>query len=119
MRRLVSLILVGFMVAGAAYTFEIKRRAENASAEVRQLNRQITQEEETVELYKTDLSVLTQPQRLQELAELHSDELQLETLKVDQIITLEELPQRPIDLSPLQDDDQLGGYANSSGTNIQ
>lgn len=119
MRRFVNLFLVGLMVAGAAYTFETKRRAENAAAEVRRLNHQITQELETIELVKTDLSVLTQPKRLQELTERHADLLQLETLKVEQIISLDELPQRPIDLSPFQKENALGGYAGGSDTNIQ
>jgi len=56
---------------------------------------------------------------LQELTEVHVNELQLEPLKVDQVISLEELPNRPIDLSPFEKEDQLGGYAGSSNTNIQ
>jgi len=119
MRRLMNLLLIGFMVAGAAYTFETKRRAESATEEVQALNREIRQERETIELLKADLSVLTQPARLQELTERHADALQLETLKVDQIITLDELPQRPVDLSPFQEGDALGGYAGGSSTNIQ
>lgn len=119
MRRLMSLLLVGFMVAGAAYTFEIKRRAENATDQVRALTREINHEQETIELLKADLSVLTQPSRLQELTERHADTLQLETLKVDQIITLDELPQRPVDLSPFQDGNALSGYASNSDANIQ
>ena len=119
MRRLMSVLLIVFMVAGAAYTFEIKRQAEDASQEVVKLNRQIQSEQDTIDLLEADLSVLTQPSRLQELTERHADALQLEQLKVDQIITLDELPQRPVDLSPFQDGSALGGYAGGSDTNIQ
>lgn len=119
MRRLMSLLLIGFMVASAAYTFETKRRAENATEKVRELTKAIEKERETIELLKAELSVLTQPSRLQELTEHHAATLQLETLKVDQIITLDELPQRPVDLSPFQNDSSLGGYAGGSNSNIQ
>lgn len=119
MRRLLNLVLVGLMVAGAAYTFEIKRRAEVAAEKVVKLERQILREKETIELLEADVSVLTQPSRLQELTERHAAELQLEPLKVDQVISLQELPNRPLDLSPFQKDDQLGGYAGGSDTNIQ
>lgn len=119
MRRLMNLVLICLMVAGAAYTFETKRRAESASEEVRELAREIDRERETIELLKADLSVLTQPARLQELTERHAGALQLETLKVEQIITLDELPQRPVDLSPFQTENALGGYAGGSDTNIQ
>jgi len=119
MRRLLNLFLIGLMVAGAAYTFEIKRRAESASEEVVRLERQIVREKETIELLEADVSVLTQPSRLQDLTERHAGELELEPLKVEQVISLEELPNRPLDLSPFQKDDQLGGYAGGSDTNIQ
>ncbi|MBA4783428.1 MAG: hypothetical protein H2045_09455 [Rhizobiales bacterium] len=119
MRRLIYLILVGLMVAGAGYTFETKRRAESAAEDVRRLASEIQHEQDTIDLLKADLSVLTQPSRLQELTERHADALRLETLKVDQIITLDELPQRPLDLSPFQQGDALGGYAGGSDSNIQ
>ena len=119
MRRLLNLVLVGLMVAGAAYTFEIKRRAEVAAEKVVKLERQITREKETIEGLEASVSVLTQPALLQELTEVHANELQLKPLKVEQVISLEELPNRPIDLSPFQKENQLGGYAGSSDTNIQ
>lgn len=119
MRRLMSLLLIGFMVASAAYTFETKRRVEETTVKVRELTLEIERERETIELLKAELSVLTQPSRLQELTERHAETLQLEGLKVDQIIELEELPNRPVDLSPLQKDESLGGYAGGSDSNIQ
>lgn len=119
MRRLLYLFLVGLMVAGAGYTFEIKRRAENAAEDVRRLASEIQHERDTIDLLKADLSVLTQPSRLQELTERHADALQLETLKVEQIITLDELPQRPVDLTPFQQGEALGGFAGGNDTNIQ
>lgn len=119
MRRLLNLFLVGLMIAGAAYTFEIKRRAETAAERVVQLEREIEREKDTIELLEADVSVLTQPSRLQELTERHANELQLEPLKVEQVISLEELPNRPLDILPFQQDNQLGGYASGSDTNIQ
>ena len=119
MRRLINVLLIVFMVAGAAYTFDIKRQAENASQEVSKLKREIQSERDTIDLLKADLSVLTQPSRLQKLTERHAEELQLEPLKVDQIITLDELPQRPTDLPPFQDVDAPDGFAGGLDTNIQ
>ena len=118
-RRYVNVFLIGLMVAGAAYTFETKRRAEVVFDDVRRLATEIARERETIELLKADLSVLTQPARLQALTERHANALALETLRVDQIITLDELPQRPVDLSPFQGGDPLGGYADNSNNNIQ
>ena len=50
MRRLLNLVLVGLMVAGAAYTFEIKRRAEGAAEKVVKIERQIVREKEAIEV---------------------------------------------------------------------
>ncbi len=122
MRRIVQILMVFVMISGAAYTFETKRRAEIAADEIRQLTRQIEQEKETIALLKADLNVLTQAGRLQKLTERHAETLQLETMKVEQIITLDELPKRPLDLSPFEKDESLGGYADGdlgSSVNIQ
>ncbi|MEO1066600.1 MAG: hypothetical protein AAFW47_04400 [Pseudomonadota bacterium] len=119
MRRLFNLVLVALMVAGATYTFETKRRAEEAAADVRRLQQEIRVERETIEVLKTDWSVLTQPSRLQNLTERYSETLELKPLSVEQIVTIDELPNRPIDLSPFNGGDALGGYAGGSDSNVQ
>lgn len=119
MRRFLNLFLIAAMVMGAGYTFEMKRRAENAAGDARRLARTIELEKDEIELIKTDISVLTQPSRLQTLTKQHENQLELKPLRVDQIITLDELPQRPIDLSPLERDSQLGGYVDGSESKIQ
>lgn len=119
MRRLLNIVMLCLMVAGAAYTFDIKGKAVDAKAELHRLQAEIEIEKETIELLKADWSLLTQPARLQELTERYSDILELQPIAVEQIVQVNEIPAKPIDLSPFQEGDPLGGYAGGSDVNIQ
>lgn len=119
MRRWMNLILVGLMIAGAVVTFETKRKAEIASAELAKIKRNITMEKENIDILRAEWNYLTEPARLQTLAERYTDFLNLQPLDVEQIISAEELPNRPLDLTPYQDNQPLGGYAGGSPNTIQ
>ncbi|MEM8838695.1 MAG: hypothetical protein AAGE89_11420 [Pseudomonadota bacterium] len=119
MRRFFNLALIAVMIAGAAYTFNLKNQAVEARAELTQIENEIKFERETIELLKADWSLLTQPARLQTLTERYQDILKLQPIAVEQIVSVQELPAKPIDLSPYRDGRALGGYAGGDDTNIQ
>ena len=93
MFRTSDVILIGVMVAAAGLTFKIKYDAELKYEEVRRLEEEIRTERDTIDVLEADLSVLTQPSRLQKLVDVYSEELQLRSVEPDQIGSLESLPE--------------------------
>ena len=93
MFRTSDVILIGVMVAAAGLTFKIKYDAELKFEEVRRLEAEIRTERDTIDVLEADLSVLTQPSRLQKLVDVYSEELQLRSVEPDQIGSLESLPE--------------------------
>ena len=93
MFRTSDVILIGVMVAAAGLTFKIKYDAELKYEEVRRLEAEIRTERDTIDVLEADLSVLTQPSRLQKLVDVYSEELQLRSVEPDQIGSLESLPE--------------------------
>ena len=93
MFRTSDVILIGVMVAAAGLTFKIKYDAELKYEEVRRLEAEIRTERDTIDVLEADLSVLTQPSRLQKLVDVYSEELQLRSVEPDQIGSLENLPE--------------------------
>ncbi|MDJ0931145.1 MAG: hypothetical protein QNJ43_10235 [Breoghania sp.] len=55
--------------------------------------------------------MLNQPARLQRLAERYHFYLHLEPLKVEQIASIDDLPTKPINVTPFNNE-PLGGYAS-------
>ena len=98
MFRTSDIVLIAVMVVAAAFTYRTKHEAENELAEVRTLQRQIQYEEDTIDLLKADWSILTQPARLQRLTELYQPELLLQPVEARQIVGLDELPSRPVEI---------------------
>ena len=75
MFRTSDIVLIAVMVSAAAFTYKTKREAEDQLAEVRKIEAQIRYEQDTIDLLKADWSLLTQPSRLQKLAEIYQAEL--------------------------------------------
>ena len=95
--RTTDILLIAVMVAAAAFTYKTKGAAEDQLAAVRQIERQIRLEEETIDLLKADWSLLTQPVRLQKLAEVYQTELNLQPLLPEQIVEARDIPMKPVD----------------------
>lgn len=95
MFRTSDIILIAVMVSAAAMTYKIKRDAEVQQAAVYKLQAQIRTEEETIDLLRADWSLLTQPARLQKLTELYKTQLNLQSVDARQVVSLDDLPQRP------------------------
>ncbi|SJZ63874.1 cell division protein FtsL [Consotaella salsifontis] len=118
MLRTLDIILIAVMISAAAWTYKIKHEAEAIEEKVTVLDRQISQERETIALLEADWSLLDQPDRLQRLADTFSADLGLQAMRPDQIVEPDELPAPHIDFVP-DATKTLGGYADSSRSAVR
>ena len=95
MFRTTDAVLIAVMVAAAAYTYQVKRGAEDQLDAINQTKTRIRLEKETIDLLKADWALLSRPGRLQKLVDVYQDQLQLKPVQADQIVTLDDLPMRP------------------------
>ncbi|TIU32886.1 MAG: hypothetical protein E5W28_11700, partial [Mesorhizobium sp.] len=108
------IVLIAVMVSAAALTYKAKREAEEQLASVQKIQAQIRYEEDTIDLLKADWSLLTQPSRLQKLADVYKSQLGLEPVGARQIGGLDDIPVKPLTIEDLSSQ-RLGGMADSSG----
>ncbi|AZO46396.1 MAG: hypothetical protein EOS58_20470 [Mesorhizobium sp.] len=113
MFRTSDIVLIAVMVSAAALTYKTKRDAEEQLASVQKIEAQIRYEEDTIDLLKADWSLLTQPSRLQKLAEIYKSQLELEPVNARQIVNLDDLPAKPVNIEDLSSQ-RLGGMADNS-----
>ncbi|RUX26584.1 hypothetical protein EOA13_23045 [Mesorhizobium sp. M7A.F.Ca.US.011.01.1.1] len=113
MFRTSDIVLIAVMVAVAALTYKAKREAEEQLASVQKIHAQIRYEEDTIDLLKADWSLLTQPSRLQKLAELYKSQLELEPVSARQIGGIGDLPAKSLDIQDILNGRQ-GGMADNS-----
>ena len=116
MFRTSDMVLIAVMVSAAAFTYQTKHEAESWLSEVGRLEREIRFEEDTIDLLKADWSLLTQPSRLQHLTEIYHGQLALEPVGAQQIVGLDELPERPLTIEDLSSE-RLGGMAEGAKDN--
>ncbi|PTE09111.1 cell division protein FtsL [Mesorhizobium helmanticense] len=114
MFRTSDIVLIAVMVSAAALTYKTKREAEEQLAAVHKVQAQIRYEEDTIDLLKADWSLLTQPARLQKLTEIYKSQLGLEPVNARQIVGLDDLPAKPVNIEDLSSQ-RLGGMADNSG----
>ncbi|RUX21608.1 MAG: hypothetical protein E5X34_17220 [Mesorhizobium sp.] len=114
MFRTSDIVLIAVMVSAAALTYKTKREAEEQLAAVQKIQAQIRYEEDTIDLLKADWSLLTQPSRLQKLADIYKSQLGLEPVGARQIGGLDDIPVKPVTIEDLSSQ-RLGGMADSSG----
>ncbi|MCT7375006.1 cell division protein FtsL [Chelativorans salis] len=97
MFRTSDIILIAVMLSAAAFTYKTKHEAEAMMGRVRDLETRIQLEKDAIDVLKADRSLLTQPGRLEKLAEIYKDELGLGLMDAKQIATqasLREIPFR-------------------------
>lgn len=104
MFRTTDMVLIAVMVSAAAFTYHTKYQAENQVEELRKVEAKIRFERDTIDVLKADWSLLTQPSRLQRLTEVYADELKLVPVEPRQIVTLDEVPVRPLRIEDLTAD---------------
>ena len=114
MFRTSDIVLIAVMVSAAALTYKTKREAEEQLKAVQKIQAQIHYEEETIDLLKADWSLLTQPSRLQKLADVYKNQLGLEPVNAHQIGSLDDIPVKPVTIEDLTSQ-RLGGMADNSG----
>jgi hypothetical protein len=112
MFRTSDILLIAVMVSAAAFTYKTKHEAEAQLTAVRKIEQQIRFEEDSIDLLKADWSLLTQPARLQKLSETYQSELQLAPVEARQIVGLDDLPTKPVDVQDLSSK-RLGGMAEN------
>lgn len=100
MFRTTDIVLIAVMVSAAGFTYMTKHGAEAELSKVRRLEAAIRFEEESIDVLKADWSLLTQPSRLQKLADTFHAELMLEPVQAQQIAEISELPPRPAAVDP-------------------
>lgn len=92
MIRTFDVILIGAMAAAATVTYQIKHNTDEKVQNVRRIEAQIKLEKDTIELLQADWALLTQPNRLEKLANVYHDELQLQQTDPNQLARANELP---------------------------
>ena len=92
MMRVFNLLLVFFVVAGAAVTFSIKQSAQTEIDKIAFLKRQIAQEKDAIDILEADWSYLTESANIQKLVDQYNGQLQLHPIKPTQVISGRQLP---------------------------
>lgn len=113
MFRVTDIVLIAVMVAAAGFTYTTKHSAEAELSKLRKLEAAIRFEEDTIDLLKADWSLMTQPARLQRLAEAYQGDLKLAPVEAHQFSTIAELPKRELRIEDLFGSG-AGGMANST-----
>lgn len=108
--RTADIVMIALMLAAAGFTYQVKHMAENRLDEVREIERQIQYEKDSIDVLRADWSLLTQPGRIQRLEEVYREQLELAPVEAHQIVRINELPARPLRIEDLTSE-PLGGYA--------
>jgi hypothetical protein len=93
--RATDIVLIALMVSAAGFTYRTKHEAERQLSEIRRIETKIRFEEDTIDLLKADWALLVQPARLQALTGIYKDQLGLETVTPEQIVSIDDIPARP------------------------
>jgi len=117
--RTSDIILVAIMICAAAVTYKVKYEAQKRSLEVRHIERQIEAEKDTISLLRADWALMTQPVRLQRLAQQYKEELGLEVIQPEQFVKVTDIPaQMPDAIQNIIDDNKAliaqGGLAGET-----
>jgi hypothetical protein len=95
MLRAVNLIFFSVMIVVAVVTYDMKHDAEVAADTVARLHADLEQEKSQIAMLRAELSLLTQPSRLQSVVDTYADYFRLQPFRPDQIGTIDEIPVRP------------------------
>ncbi len=98
MFRTTDIVLIAVMIGAAAVTYRIKQNAESELEHINKIKTQIRLEHDAINLLKADWSLLSQPRRLQKLVDLYQPQLNLQPTSAQQIVTLDQLPMRPVEM---------------------
>jgi len=91
MTRFLNLFLAGVLVTAAIGVYSIKYEATRQAERVAKLSRAIEHERVQIGALKAEWAFLAQPDRLTDLAQRHLD---LQPMKVEQIVKASDLPEK-------------------------
>ena len=112
MIRWFDALLICAVVASAMATFMVKHDARRVADEIAALERRAEVERAAIELQEADWSLLSQPDRLQELVEAHEGELALRPAEAEQFVRIDQLGETLDGLSPESIEDALASLAD-------
>ena len=110
-----GLVIVSLVAAGMLYN--MKYEVQSYRLAVKKLERELADEREAIQVLKAEWSYLNRPERLKRLAAQYTS---LRPVRLEQIVTIEGLPGRPMELTP-ELNPSMGGYAGlgEAGNRIQ
>ncbi len=89
--RYLNFLAVGALLGSAVYAYSIKYETMRTSAEILKAQHDIQRESDAIGMLRAEWAHLARPARVQALAEKHLD---LQTISVDQIGRIADLPDR-------------------------
>ncbi|MGV1949733.1 cell division protein FtsL [Agrobacterium vitis] len=92
MLRIFDIVMIGAMAAAAAVTYQIKHNTDEKVQDLKRIEAEIKLEKDTIELLQADWALLTQPNRLEKLANTFGQELKLQQTDPNQLARANELP---------------------------
>jgi cell division protein FtsL len=105
MMRLVNIAVIAALVLAAADVYKIKFESTRQAQRVAKLRLEIRREQDAIAALRAQWAKLDNPGRIQELVRRH---LALRPLEARQYDRLDNLPQRPPDLVPVEEKDPIG-----------
>jgi cell division protein FtsL len=106
MMRILNILVIGALVAAAAYVYKIKFESTRQAERIAKIRMEIRQEQDAIAVLRAEWSKLDTPARIQELAKRHLSSLK--AIDPRQFDTLRNLPERPPDLVPPDAADPIG-----------
>jgi cell division protein FtsL len=106
MMRLLNILVIGALVAAAAYVYKIKFESTRQAERLAKVRMEIRQEQDAIAALRAEWSKLETPARIQDLAKRHLTTLR--PIEPRQFDTLRNLPERPPDLVPPDAADPIG-----------
>ena len=103
--RLLHILVIGALVAAAAYVYEIKFESTLQAERLAKLRLEIRKERDAIATLRAEWAKLDNPVRIQGLAQRH---LKLRPVDATQIDAFDKLPARPTEALPQDIDDPIG-----------
>jgi cell division protein FtsL len=111
MMRILNILVIGALVAAAAYVYKIKFESTRQAERLAKVRMEIRQEHDAIASLRAEWSKLETPARIQELAKRHLTTLR--PIDPRQFDTLRNLPERPPDLVPPDSADPIGSLLDN------
>ena len=103
--RIIHLLVIGMLVFAASYVYRIKMESTSRTERVLRLHAEIREQRDAIATLRAEWAKLDNPARIQNLTRRH---LPLKPAEGRQIDKLDNLPERPADLVPVEEPDPIG-----------